>query len=65
MKSQISHLNKLKKLLKYLLFSFIIFISLNYIPQNKLNLNENLMIISILSVTYVILDIISPSINIK
>ena len=65
MKRKISYINKIKKLLKYILYSFIIFISLTYIPENKLNTNEILMIVSVSSIMYIILDIISPSISIK
>jgi len=65
MKTDISYINKIKKLLKYILLSFIIFVSLRYIPQNKLNVTDVLKISSIGAISFAILDIISPSVTIK
>jgi len=65
MKTDISYINKIKKLLKYILLSFIIFVSLRYIPQNKLNIGETLKISSIGGISFAILDVISPSVSIQ
>jgi hypothetical protein len=58
------YINKTKKLLKYLVLTLVVSLSLNYIPQNKIEINEILMISSITSITFAILDIINPNIKI-
>ncbi len=65
MKTDISYINKIKKLLKYILLSFIIFVSLRYIPQNKIDITDILKISSVSAISFAILDIISPSVTIK
>jgi hypothetical protein len=54
-----------KKIIKYLLFGIIISISVRYIPTNQINNKEILMIGAIESMTFAILDMISPSIKIN
>jgi hypothetical protein len=51
------------KLFKYLIIAFIVFSSIKYIPENKVIMKENLMISAIASITFAILDMISPSIS--
>ena len=63
MKSKLSYSSRIKKLLKYILITLISFISLDTIPTNKLNINEIIIISSIVAVSFVLLDIISPTIT--
>jgi len=58
------HINKTKKLLKYLVLTLVISLSLKYVPQNKIEMNEIIMISSITTITFAILDIINPNIKI-
>lgn len=51
-----------KKIIKYLLFGLIIGLSIRYIPSNQINNNEILMLAAISSITFGIIDMISPSI---
>ena len=64
MKSKLSYSSRIKKLLKYILITLISFISLDTIPTNKLNINEIIIITSIVAVSFVLLDIISPTIKV-
>ena len=64
MKSKLSYSSRIKKLLKYILITLISFISLDTIPTNKLNINEIIIISSIVAVSFVLLDIISPTIKV-
>lgn len=57
--------NKKKKAMKYILFSLILYISIKYIPSNKIVNNDILIICVIAMITYTILDINSPSITIN
>jgi len=59
------NLDKKKKLIKYLLFGLIIGISVRYIPTNKINNNEILMICAISSITFGIIDMSAPSIVVQ
>ena len=54
-----------KKLLKYLLFGLVVGMSIRYIPTNQINNKEILMISAIASITFGIIDMVSPSIVIK
>jgi len=54
-----------KKILKYFLFGLIIGITTRYIPSNTINNKELLMIAVIASVSFAIIDMISPSINVS
>ena len=51
-----------KKIIKYLLFSLIIYISILYIPANKINNTDIITISAISSISYAIIDMISPSV---
>ena len=57
--------NVIKKLLKYLLFGFIIFISIRYIPSQVIHTDEAITIALIASISFGIIDIIAPSIVVK
>ena len=54
-----------KKLLKYLLFGLVVGMSIRYIPTNQINNKEILMISALASITFGIIDMVSPSIVIK
>lgn len=56
---------KHKRMLKYILFAFIIALSLRYIPTNNINNTEILIISMIGSITFGIVDMLSPSIYVK
>ena len=51
-----------KKLVKYLLFGLVVAISIRYVPTNKVENKEILMISAIASITFGIVDMVSPSI---
>lgn len=53
-----------KKIVKYLLFGLIISLSIRYIPSNTINDKEIVMIGAISSVSFSIIDMISPSIKV-
>lgn len=54
-----------QQIIKYILIILIIIISLKYIPNNlSLNFKEIYIITFIITISYYIIDIISPSINI-
>jgi hypothetical protein len=54
-----------KKLLKYFLFGLIVAISTRYIPTNSINNKEILMISAIASISFGIIDMVSPSIKVN
>ena len=54
-----------KKIIKYLLFGLIVSASVRYIPSNLINQKEIIMIGAIGSISFAILDMVSPSIQIK
>ena len=59
-----TNISSIEKLIKYILISLIIYLSLNYTCINKLTNNEILTISLISSISYAILDMISPTIKI-
>ena len=54
-----------KKIVKYLLFGLIISISVRYVPSTQISNNEIIIIGAIASITFGILDMLSPSIEMK
>jgi len=52
-----------KKLVKYVLFGLICAISLRYIPSTILPNKEILMIAAIMSISFAIIDMVSPSVK--
>jgi uncharacterized MnhB-related membrane protein len=56
--------NLYHKIIKYLIIALVIFISIKYIPDNKILVKENIMISAIASITFAILDMVSPSIKV-
>ena len=55
--------NLYHKLFKYLIIAFVVFVSIKYIPENKVSIEETTMISAIVSITFAILDMISPAIR--
>ena len=54
-----------KKLIKYLLIGIIVSISIRYIPSKQIDNTETLIIGSVASITFGLLDMISPTIIVK
>lgn len=65
MKNSLNNNEYKKNLIKYLLFGLIVGLSVRYIPTNLINQKEIIMIGAIASISFAILDMISPSIQIK
>lgn len=59
------NINILHKIIKYLIIGLITLLSLKYIPESNINIVDNIMISSIVSFTFGLLDMFSPSIVIK
>ena len=57
--------DNIKKLIKYLIIGFIVALAVRYIPNKILSNNEIIMIGSVASITFGILDMYSPSIIIN
>jgi hypothetical protein len=53
------------KTIKYVLIGLIVMLSIRYIPNNILQNKEIIMISAISSISYAILDMISPTIKIQ
>tara|TARA_B100000900_G_C20469602_1_gene670791 strand:+ start:501 stop:719 length:219 start_codon:yes stop_codon:yes gene_type:complete len=62
---KITDREKCKRIIKYILMSLVMLVSLRYIPNQLLNNNELLTISFIASISFAILDMISPSILIS
>ena len=62
-KKKYIYISKVKKLLKYLVLSLVVSVSIKYIPKNQIENKEIIMIASLTSVTFAILDIINPNIK--
>ena len=62
---KITDKEKCKRIIKYILMSLVMLVSLRYIPNQLLNNNELLTISFIASISFAILDMISPSILIS
>jgi len=62
--NQIKNQN-IHKAIKYILMGLSIFITTKYIPGKILKLNEISLISVLLTIVFIILDTISPSINVS
>ena len=62
-KKKYIYISKVKKLLKYLVLSLVVSVSMKYIPKNQIENKEIIMVASLTSVTFAILDIINPNIK--
>ncbi len=59
------NINRLQKLLKYILMGLIVLLATKYIPDTQLKTKEIIMIGITSSISFAILDMISPSIKVK
>lgn len=59
-----SKLEKTKRLTKYILMGFIVLVAIRYIPNKTLDSKEILMIAFIASISFGILDMVSPSVRV-
>jgi hypothetical protein len=59
-----TNISQLQKLTKYILMGLIVIIATKYIPDNNLQIKEIIMIGITSSISFAILDMISPSISI-
>jgi hypothetical protein len=51
------------KIFKYLIMAISVYAAVKYIPENKVEQKELLMISAIASIVFAILDMVSPSIK--
>lgn len=59
-----NNISKIQKIIKYVLMGLIVIIATKYIPNNVLHDKEIIMIGITSSVSFAILDMVSPSIRI-
>lgn len=60
-----NNIPKFQKIIKYFLMTFIVVISIRYIPETLLP-NKDIVIIGVIaSISYAIMDMVSPTIVIK
>lgn len=64
MKKSLNNNEYKKKIVKYLLFGLIVGLSVRYIPSHAINQKEIIMIAAIASISFAILDMVSPSIKV-
>ena len=62
---KITNKEKCKRIIKYILMGLVILVSLRYVPTQLLDTSELLMISFISSISFAILDMLSPSILIS
>jgi|TARA_Y100000813_G_C24091722_1_gene318556 hypothetical protein len=62
---KITNKEKCKRIIKYILMGLVILVSLRYVPTQLLDNSELLMISFISSISFAILDMLSPSILIS
>ncbi len=59
----IKSLENSRRIIKYILMGFIILVACRYIPNQPINTNEIVMIALTSSITFGMLDMVSPSIK--
>jgi len=59
------NINIFHKIIKYLILGLVILLSFKYIPDLNINSIDQIMISSIGSITFALLDMLSPSIYIN
>tara|TARA_E500000178_G_scaffold23634_1_gene21884 strand:+ start:956 stop:1168 length:213 start_codon:yes stop_codon:yes gene_type:complete len=62
-KQTIKHIEKSKRIIKYILMGFIILVAVRYIPTQTIDTKEIIMIALISSISFGMLDMVSPSIK--
>lgn len=60
-----TNITKLQRLTKYILMGLIVVIATRYVPDNILKTKEIIMISATSSISYAILDMISPAVRIS
>jgi hypothetical protein len=60
-----TNISKIQKLLKYILMGFIVLVATKYIPDSTLQIKEILMISASSSISFAILDMVSPTISVS
>ena len=63
-KCNLNKLEKSKRIIKYILMGFIILVAVRYIPNQPINTKEIIMIGLISSISFAMLDMVSPSIKV-
>ncbi len=61
----LSNSEKFKRIIKYIVFFLTVSVTIKYIPKIPLSNQEMLMIVTILSIIFIILDTFSPAIKIN
>ena len=61
---QYNVLKKCKRMIKYILMGFIILVSVRYIPNQPIETKEIIMVASIASIAFAMLDMVSPSVTV-
>ena len=56
------NLQKSQKIIKFILIGLIIYLALKYVPDNKIDEKEMIMISAIGTISFALLDMMSPSI---
>lgn len=59
-----TNISKVQKLTKYILMGLIVVLATKYIPDNNLQIKEIIMIGATSSISFAILDMISPAVSI-
>lgn len=60
-----TNISKIQKLTKYILMGLIVVLATKYIPDNNLQMKEIIMIGATSSISFAILDMISPAVSIN
>jgi hypothetical protein len=60
-----TNISKLQKLTKYILMGLIVMLATKYIPDNNLQMKEIIMIGATSSISFAILDMISPAVSVS
>ena len=60
-----SNISKIQKIIKYILMGLFVILATKYIPDNQLHTKEIIMIGATSSISFAILDMISPTILIQ
>lgn len=60
-----TNIPRIQKLTKYILIGLIVILATKYIPDNNLHMKEIIMIGATSSISFAILDMISPTISIQ
>ncbi len=53
----------INKIIKYLLLGFLVVVYIRYIPEFLLSLKETIMIAALTSISYAIMDMVSPTVK--